>query len=79
MRLPVRRNRVFRLFCFFFSDDRGQGLVEYGLILGLVAMVAIGALLTLGGSINTTFGGAANGMTNDPHTTVGADGSLARP
>lgn len=33
-------------------DERGQGLVEYGLILVLVAVVVIGALTLLGGGIN---------------------------
>lgn len=32
--------------------DRGQGLAEYALILGLVAIVAIVALLFLGGQIS---------------------------
>lgn len=30
---------------------RGQGLVEYGLIMGLIAVVAIGALSATGGSV----------------------------
>jgi Flp pilus assembly pilin Flp len=38
-------------------DDRGQGLGEYGLILGFVAVLCIGALAFLGsqlaGQINT--------------------------
>lgn len=33
------------------NDDRGQGLAEYALILALVAIVAILALIFLGGSI----------------------------
>ncbi len=32
--------------------DRGQGLAEYALILGLIAIVAIIALLFLGGQIS---------------------------
>jgi len=31
-----------------YRDEEGQALVEYALILGLVAVVAIGALTTLG-------------------------------
>lgn len=34
-------------------DERGQGLVEYGLILVLIAVVVIGALTALGGGITT--------------------------
>ena len=33
------------------SDDKGQGLAEYALILALIAIVAIAALLFLGGQI----------------------------
>ena len=38
------------------QDEEGQGLAEYGLILALIAVVCIGALQLLGGSINTTLG-----------------------
>jgi len=34
------------------KDEEGQGLVEYGLILGLIAVVAIAALNTTGTSVN---------------------------
>jgi pilus assembly protein Flp/PilA len=33
-------------------EDEGQGLVEYGLIIALVAVVCIGALTALGGSVS---------------------------
>ena len=32
-------------------DDRGQGLAEYALILALIAIVAIAALVFLGGQV----------------------------
>lgn len=32
-------------------DDQGQGLAEYGLILGLIAVLSIAAVLFLGGKI----------------------------
>lgn len=32
---------------------KGQGLVEYVLIIGLILIVAIGAMRILGGNINT--------------------------
>jgi pilus assembly protein Flp/PilA len=34
------------------SDDEGQGLAEYALILGLIAIVAIVALLFMGGQVS---------------------------
>jgi pilus assembly protein Flp/PilA len=33
------------------ADDSGQGLAEYGLILGLVAVLCIAAVLVLSGNI----------------------------
>jgi Flp pilus assembly pilin Flp len=35
------------------GPDGGQGLAEYALILALIAIVAISALLFLGGGINS--------------------------
>ena len=37
----------------FRSDDEGQGLAEYALILALIAIVAIVALLFLGSQVST--------------------------
>ena len=34
------------------DDERGQGLAEYALILALIAIIAIAALLFLGGQIS---------------------------
>jgi pilus assembly protein Flp/PilA len=39
----------------FLPQERGQGLVEYALILVLVALVATVALTVLGGKINEVF------------------------
>ena len=40
----------------FLMNEEGQGMVEYGLILALVAVVVIAALTALGGGINGIFG-----------------------
>ena len=37
----------------FFAREEGQGLAEYALILALIAIIAIAALLFLGGQIST--------------------------
>lgn len=39
--------------------ERGQGMVEYGLILALISVVVIGVLTTMGGNLNTMFTNAA--------------------
>lgn len=38
-----------------FVDEEGQGLVEYALILVLIAIVVIAALTFLGDKVNDTF------------------------
>jgi pilus assembly protein Flp/PilA len=43
--------------------EDGQGLVEYGLIIALVALVVIGALMALGGQLSTTFGDIVGKLT----------------
>ena len=48
------------------KDDEGQGMVEYGLILALVAIVAIGALELLGGGLGTLFGDVLAAMKLTP-------------
>jgi len=40
----------------FSLKEKGQGLVEYALILALIAIVVIVALQLLGGSVNSIFG-----------------------
>lgn len=47
-------------------DERGQGMVEYGLILALVAVVVIGALIALGGSLEGIFDRVTNELQNTP-------------
>lgn len=41
-------------------DEEGQGMVEYGLIIALVAIVVIAALLILGPKIGNLFNEAGN-------------------
>jgi len=43
-------------------QDRGQGLVEYGLILGLVVVGAIVLLTTLGGNIGSQLSTIASAL-----------------
>ncbi len=39
----------------FFAYEEGQGLVEYALILVLIAIVVIGAMQLLGSKVSGTF------------------------
>jgi len=47
-------------------NEEGQALVEYGLILGLIAVLCIGALTTMGLEINALFGNITNQLVNLP-------------
>jgi Flp pilus assembly pilin Flp len=42
------------------KDDVGASLVEYALLLALIAVVAIGAIAFLGGSVNNQLNHVAN-------------------
>jgi pilus assembly protein Flp/PilA len=44
-------------------EEDGQDLVEYGLLLVLVALAAIAGMKTLANAINVTFSSAATNLT----------------
>ncbi len=48
----------------FAPKERGQGLVEYALILVLVAIVVIAALMVLGPIIGNVFSAVNNSLTS---------------
>lgn len=48
------------------SSESGQGMAEYGLILALVAVVAVLALTTLGKGLSTKFDAVNNSLTPTP-------------
>ncbi|HEY1011441.1 MAG TPA: Flp family type IVb pilin [Herpetosiphonaceae bacterium] len=46
----------------FFTREAGQGLVEYALILALIAIVVIGVLSMLGKTVSSKFDQIENGL-----------------
>ena len=46
------------------KEERGASLVEYALLLALIAVVAIGALIFLGHTVNNTLNNVANAINN---------------
>ncbi len=46
----------------FYADESGATAIEYGLIAALVSVAAIGALTTMGNTLNTLFGTVSNAM-----------------
>ncbi len=52
----------------FWHDESGQGLVEYALIIALVAVGLIAILLVLRNSVGNVFRNAATQLNNAPTT-----------
>ncbi|HEY8768389.1 MAG TPA: Flp family type IVb pilin [Dehalococcoidia bacterium] len=52
---------VVKLFVLY-KDEEGQALAEYGLILGLIAVIAIAALGALGLAITGQLGGLSSAL-----------------
>ena len=46
----------------FAQDESGVTAIEYGLIAGLVAVIIIGAVTTVGTKLNTTFTSVGNAL-----------------
>lgn len=53
-----------KLFRDLLANNEGATAIEYGLIAALVAVAAIGAMTSLGGSLGNTFNGVSDEMTN---------------
>lgn len=45
-------------------SENGQGMVEYGLVLGLISIVCIAALTATGGSVSNLLGSVSNTLGN---------------
>ena len=56
----------------FFKDESGQGMVEYGLIIALVAVVVIAALAVLGPKISKIFSNISGTIDENGKVTVPA-------
>lgn len=52
----------------FLNSESGQGLVEYALVLVLVAIVVIAILTLLGPQIGQVFSNVMNGLEGGPGT-----------
>ncbi len=46
----------------FLQEEEGQTLVEYGLLVSLIALVVIAVLTVLGRRVSNTFNTASNGL-----------------
>ena len=46
----------------FFYDTDGQDLIEYALLAGLISLMAVTAVVNVGGGVNTVWGGVDTQM-----------------
>jgi pilus assembly protein Flp/PilA len=51
---------IFKLISRLYEDEEGQGLVEYALILVLIAIAVIASMTLLGKKVNNTFNNIQN-------------------
>lgn len=52
----------------FFTEEKGQGMTEYGLILGLIALAAVGVMGFFGEQIQAKFAEVAKKLTGNEYT-----------
>lgn len=57
----------------FIKDENGQGMVEYALILGLIAVAAIAVIVVLGPRIKGIFQSADDKLDENGFTTAAPD------
>lgn len=46
----------------FLRDEEGATMVEYGLMIALIALIAVAAVTALGGGVTSTLGSATAGL-----------------
>ena len=55
-------DKLLQMWVSFRESERGQGLVEYALIIALVAILLVGALMALNGKLTIVFGNISNAL-----------------
>lgn len=50
------------------QNRRGSGIVEYGILAGLISVIAVGAIAYTGGNVASLFGSATTAMADGPST-----------
>ena len=62
--LKMLRTYVLQLVDRFRRDDEGAALVEYGMLVGLIAVICVVAVTTLGTEISTAFSAIASALSS---------------
>ena len=61
--LPIQGRKETTRLLSFFRDDEGQGLVEYALIIAVIAIAVIVAMIFLRGQLQNIFSNIGNNLT----------------
>jgi pilus assembly protein Flp/PilA len=61
--LETLQTYVLQLINRFRRDDEGAALVEYGMLVGLIAVICVVAVTTLGTEVSTAFSKIASSLT----------------
>ena len=48
----------------FMNDESGQDLIEYALVAGLIGLVAVAGMTSLGSAVNTGFSSVSTTLSN---------------
>lgn len=55
-----KENNMFKQITSFLKDEEGASAVEYGLIVGLIAVAVVTIMITMGGDLETLFTAASD-------------------
>ena len=51
-----------QLYCSLWSDEQGQDIAEYAVMLAVILVLVIGTVRLIGGNANNVFSGVASSM-----------------
>lgn len=57
-------NGLWELTCTVYHDESGQDMIEYGLVVGCLALACVAGMKSLASNISTFFGTVGNTLTN---------------
>lgn len=63
MRRRYKESGMFTMIDRFRREEEGAALVEYGMLVGLIAVICVVAVTTLGTEVSTAFSNIANALT----------------
>jgi len=58
----VKKTMVLPLLCSLWSDDQGQDIAEYAVMLAVILVIVVGTIRMIGSNANTVFSSAASSI-----------------